>query len=258
MIGDNASTDGTAAICREFAAADPRIRYFRHETNIGAGPNYNFVFRQARGLYFKWAAHDDYMDPNALDLCARALDADPGTVLSHPRLVDVDENGRTLTTCDRGEVGLHEPPERFLEVIRIDHNCAEVFGLTRRDALLRTGLIRDYTDSDRTLLGELALAGRLRQVDGASFYRRVHAGKSDRVYATYHERAEWFNPRNRGRVVLSALSQLRDLTGALCRSRLPAGQKCRCAVQLARVAKWSLPLYRRELAWAVRRLARRA
>jgi glycosyltransferase involved in cell wall biosynthesis len=258
VIADNASTDGTEAICREFAARDPRIRYFRHPANLGAGPNYNFVFRQSCGRYFKWAAHDDYMDPQALDLCARALDADPETVLCHPRLVDVDEAGRTLQTFDRGSEGLDLAPTRFLRVIQSDHNCAEVFGLTRRETLLKTGLIRDYTDSDRTLLGELALRGRLRQVDGACFYRRVHPGKSDRVYRSFHERAVWFNPNNRGRIVLSAISQLRDLGWSLVRCRLPLGQKARCAWQLARVAKWNAPIYRAEMAWAWRRLIGRS
>ena len=36
LIADNASTDGTEAICREFAARDERIRYHRHPTNLGA------------------------------------------------------------------------------------------------------------------------------------------------------------------------------------------------------------------------------
>jgi glycosyltransferase involved in cell wall biosynthesis len=258
VISDNASTDGTAAICREFAAGDPRVRYFRQEKNIGAGPNYNFVFRESRGRYFKWAAHDDYMDPAAMDLCVRELEADPATVLCHPRLVDVDGDGNVIGEFDRGDAGLREAPARFFQVIQIGHNCAEVFGLTRRATLVQTGLIRDYTDSDRTLLGELALRGRLRQVDGANFYRRVHAGKSDRVYASYHERAEWFNPGNRGKVVMSAWNQLRDLSGSLLRCRLPLGQKVACAWRLAKVTKWNAPLYRAELAWSVRRRLGRA
>lgn len=258
IISDNSSTDGTEAICREFAAADSRVRYFRQERNIGAGPNYNFVFEKSRGRYFKWAAHDDYMDPTAMETCARALEADPGTVLCHPLLVDVDAEGVVIGEFDRGDAGLREAPARFFQVIQMGHNCAEVFGLTRRDTLAGTGLIRDYTDSDRTLLGELALRGRLRQVDGARFYRRVHAGKSDRVYASYHERAEWFNPGNRGKVVLSAWNQLRDLSGSLLRCRLPLGQKVACALRLAKVAKWNAPLYRAELAWSVRRRLGRA
>jgi glycosyltransferase involved in cell wall biosynthesis len=252
VISDNASTDGTGAICREFAARDPRVRYIRQERNVGAGPNYNFVFHASRGRYFKWAAHDDYMDPEAMAVCAAALEADPQTVLCHPKLVDVDEHGGFLAEFDRGTAGLGPAPDRFFQVIQIGHNCAEVFGLTRRSALLETGLIRDYTDSDRTLLGELALRGRLRQVDGARFYRRVHGRKSDKVFRTYHERAAWFNPANEGKLVLSAWNQLRDLLGSWRRCRLPLGQKLSCLWLLAKVTKWNAPLYRLELAWAWR------
>lgn len=253
VISDNASSDETGEICREYAARDPRIRYIRQEHNIGAGPNYNVVFHESRGRYFKWAAHDDYMDPEAIALCAAALDADPGSVLCHPRLVDVDEHGAFLAEFDRGAAGLGPVADRFFQVIQIGHNCAEVFGLTRREALSGTGLIRDYTDSDRTLLGELALRGRLRQVEGASFYRRIHGSKSDRVYRSYHERAVWFNPGNEGRIVLSACNQFRDLLAAVLRCRLSPGDRMRCLWRLAKVTKWNLPLYRQELAWAWRR-----
>lgn len=253
VISDNASTDATEAICREFAARDPRIRYHRQATNIGAGPNYNWVFHAARGRYFKWAAHDDTMDANAMELCAKAMDADPGTVLCHPRLVDTDAAGTVIAEFDRGEAGLRAPADRFFQVIQIGHNCAEVFGLTRRDTLAGTGLIRDYTDSDRTLLGELALRGRIRQVEGARFYRRIHDQKSDRVYSSYNERAEWFNPANRGRIVLSATSQLRDLFVSVLRAGLGPADTLRCLWRLAKVTKWGAPVYRKEWAWAWRR-----
>lgn len=254
VISDNASTDGTEAICREFAARDARVSYFRQPSNIGAGPNYNAVFHASRGQYFKWAAHDDYLDSEAIEVCAAALDADGETVLSHPRLVDVDADGEILGEFNRGTFGLGPAADRFFQVIQIGHNCAEVFGLTRRAALLRTGLIRDYTDSDRTLLGELALMGRLRQVDGARFFRRIHGSKSDRVYRTYHERAAWFNPKNEGKLVLSACNQLRDLLIAVLKCDLPPKQKSMCLWRLAKVTKWSAPVYRMELAWAWRHM----
>ena len=54
IISDNASTDRTQAICREYAAKDPRIRYYCNEENLGAAPNHNRVFELASGEYFKW------------------------------------------------------------------------------------------------------------------------------------------------------------------------------------------------------------
>ena len=35
LISDNASTDQTESVCRNFAKTDKRIKYTRHETNSG-------------------------------------------------------------------------------------------------------------------------------------------------------------------------------------------------------------------------------
>ena len=59
IISDNASTDGTADICRQYEKKDARVRYFRQPQNVGLAPNHNFVVEQARGELFKWASHDD-------------------------------------------------------------------------------------------------------------------------------------------------------------------------------------------------------
>src|SRR5688572_10868700 len=63
IISDNASTDRTQEICEAYAAKDGRIRYYRSEVNKGSAWNFNRVFELARGEYFKWAAHDDYIAP---------------------------------------------------------------------------------------------------------------------------------------------------------------------------------------------------
>ena len=41
VISDNASTDRTEQICREYASKDSRVRYFRNSKNIGAPDNFN-------------------------------------------------------------------------------------------------------------------------------------------------------------------------------------------------------------------------
>ncbi len=47
VISDNCSSDGTADLVN--GIDDPRIRYFRHEQNIGANNNFNYCLEQARG-----------------------------------------------------------------------------------------------------------------------------------------------------------------------------------------------------------------
>src|SRR4051812_12825537 len=59
ILADNASTDGTLAICERYAAQDRRVRVLPSDANRGAAWNFNRCLAAARGRYFKWAAHDD-------------------------------------------------------------------------------------------------------------------------------------------------------------------------------------------------------
>jgi glycosyltransferase involved in cell wall biosynthesis len=56
IISDNASTDSTSNICKEYAIRDSRIRYIRQHKNIGAIANFKFLLEQASGDFFMWAA----------------------------------------------------------------------------------------------------------------------------------------------------------------------------------------------------------
>lgn len=58
IISDNASTDGTPEICREYAARDSRIAYYRNQENMGAAWNFKRVLDLAAGEYFMWLPHD--------------------------------------------------------------------------------------------------------------------------------------------------------------------------------------------------------
>ncbi|MFH1154551.1 MAG: glycosyltransferase family 2 protein [Pseudomonadota bacterium] len=247
IISDNCSTDKTAEICSEFALKDQRVKYYAQTTNKGAGPNYNFVFTKSSGKYFKWAAHDDFMSTNALESCVAVLENDPYAVLSFPLLVDVDSLGNEIEVFDRGRQGEAPVHQRFWAFIDGLHNCAEIFGVIRSSILQKTKLIRDYTDSDRTLLGELALRGRIIQVSSSRFYRRVHAGKSDRVYRNYWERSEWFNPKNKGKVPLVAFQQVSDWVRAIVLSPISIDEKIRCLYLLAKMVRWKWKLYAFEL-----------
>lgn len=82
IISDNASTDNTAQICRKMAALNPRIKYFRQESNIGAAANFKFVLDKAVGEYFHWLAADDTRSDNFLELNVNFLDENVDYVAS--------------------------------------------------------------------------------------------------------------------------------------------------------------------------------
>ena len=158
IIADNASSDQTEAICRNYAQQDERVRYIRHERNRGAAWNFRYVFEQGVGQYFKWAAADDYISPNMLSECVRALDADPSIVIAWPTNHLIDEQGEFIEVSDSNlRSNAPDAVTRFFDLVR-GHRCFEIFGLIRRDALAQTDVMGDYGHSDGVILAHLALA----------------------------------------------------------------------------------------------------
>ncbi|WP_159784585.1 glycosyltransferase [Sodalinema gerasimenkoae] len=67
IVSDNNSPGGNIdTIIRDFAISGKKIRYFRQKKNQGAVFNFEFVFKQATGQYFMWAADDDYFESKNL------------------------------------------------------------------------------------------------------------------------------------------------------------------------------------------------
>src|ERR1041385_3327059 len=77
IISDNASTDTTEEICRDYAAKDQRIMYQRNNCNMGIAWNHNRVFHLSSGEFFMWAAHDDVRTTDYISQCVAALETDP-------------------------------------------------------------------------------------------------------------------------------------------------------------------------------------
>jgi hypothetical protein len=118
------------------------------------------------------------------------------------------------------------------------HTCEEVFGLIRSSVLSKTPLIADYADSDRTLLGELALHGKFGEVSQPLFFHRIHAESSVRRFPVFRKRAVWFNPDLRGRLVLSAWRQFLQMLGAILRAPIGNAARLACYWQAIRWFKW--------------------
>lgn len=67
IISDNGSTDKTIELIEDFTKKDRRIRFFKHEQNMGVIENFNFVLQQAKGGYFMWTAVDDIQMPTFIE-----------------------------------------------------------------------------------------------------------------------------------------------------------------------------------------------
>jgi glycosyltransferase involved in cell wall biosynthesis len=228
VICDNASTDGTERICREYAASDLRVRYYRGDRNRGAAWNHNRVVELARGKFFRWQCHDDYCDSTFLAKCLAILESDPDIVLCYPQFVRVDEQGRRLGIKSSRVRGGGEPHERFLSLIYRRDSCEEIYGLTRTAVIRKTALIGPYSNSDDTFLAEMILRGQFREVPEALFFYRIHPAKSTSAYPSRSARMAWFKPSAGTRFSLPFLRLFGGYISLVWRSPLRWPEKLRC------------------------------
>lgn len=234
IISDNASTDSTMQICMSYAARDPRIRYTRNKENIGAAANFNRLFELAHGKYFKWAASDDILSPTFLENCIDVLDKDPSIVLCYSRVDRINSSGEVDGTYDFPmRVADPAPHIRFADLILVKHFCVAVFGVIRRDVLEKTPLIGKYVGSDRVLLAELGLRGRMCEIPQYLFHRRDHPQSSGRLYTIYN-RLAWYDPTKHRIINMVNWKVGSEYIHAVHRVNLPWAEKVRCYQTAAR------------------------
>ena len=231
IISDNASTDQTETICREYAARDPRFRYHCNDENIGASANYNLAFDMGRGQYFKWAAHDDLLAPTYLERCVEVLDNNPDVVLAYTQAKAIDSKGNVVKVYPgKKHFNSPDPRQRFYEFVLDPSPVVAVFGLMRREVLGRTRLIGKYAGSDRPLLSEMSLLGKFYEVPEHLFFYRFHEEQSWGGNKSPHAQQAWYDPRRAGKVTFPQWRLLREHVRSIERS--PVGLKERVSCYL--------------------------
>jgi glycosyltransferase involved in cell wall biosynthesis len=178
VIADNASTDATAAICRQAAERDPRIRYVRNPTNLGVLRNYDRVFELSRGEYFKWASCSDICLEGFLQKCVEVLDSRPDVVLAYPRAILIlsppgaEEFAQEYD--DNLDLQQERPSERFREYLNREKINNVMNGVIRASALRQTALNRPLPGSDISMVAELTLRGKFVEIPDRLFVRRLN------------------------------------------------------------------------------------
>lgn len=177
VISDNASDDGTEAICRELARSDERVRYIRQPENIGLLPNFYAVLHQARGSYFKWMGDDDWLTPTFVGRCVAMFSEDPELLVVTTRQGHVLPGGEVESTgYDRADLRSPRPLERFKGLLYVlaesDVDLDVLYGMVRPGpvaALPRPVVMNE----DQVFAARLALAGPFGHIDEILSFRHA-------------------------------------------------------------------------------------
>jgi len=176
IISDNASTDETETICKEYENLDFRIRYIRQKKNIGALQNFQFVLGEARNKYFMWAACDDAWDRNFLMLLCDELEMkDCHAVFS--KVIQIDKYSKSIihpastNSFDFSGGHLKRRIRFFLEFEGFGK--ANLFYSLFRRAKLEGIILSDFS-ADYLVLFDLLNKFEFTSIKNVFLYKRIH------------------------------------------------------------------------------------
>ena len=162
VISDNCSSDNTKNLVKGFS--DPRIRYYRHDVNIGANNNFNFCVNQAKGDYFLMLHDDDLIDQDFIDVCMRAANyaTNIGIIRTGTRVIDFE--GKVLSEHKNMVVGF-STTDFFMGWFACKTSlylCSTIFNTKR---LKEIGGFKSKKDLFQDVMAEVQLAAKFGRVD---------------------------------------------------------------------------------------------
>lgn len=153
LVADNASDDDTAAVVRELGG--DRVRYHRHERNLGSQGNYNSIVEMATGEYLLLLHDDDRVDPDFVAACVAAMgDRRPGLVRTGVRVVGEGDRLIYERVNQAPGTGVRELLEAWFANRTSFYFCATLFNLA---SLRRVGGF----DTPRQLFNDVAAYARV-------------------------------------------------------------------------------------------------
>ena len=173
IIADDASTDRTQDLILEITESNTSgipIEYIRREKNIGNWANFNDLIKRARGEYICFMGQHDLVSKDYFLKLVNRLEKDKNAVLSFAHTQWIDREGNygkedlsyaELCICSLA---------RFIALMFLGQNY--MYGVMRRDAVMKTHLFRQVTHSDGLFLQELGQQGTFLICPTERFYRR--------------------------------------------------------------------------------------
>jgi glycosyltransferase involved in cell wall biosynthesis len=171
VICDNASDDGTIETLQEYARRDERIRLSVNDVNIGSHENMRRVLDASGGTLFRWISSDDWLEPKSLSTCVRTLESRPDAVGVTTWFTIHTPDGSTRFEEYRGEFPTSaDPARRFERMLWFLHAGDDarydpIYGVYRRQVLMRSHPLRPSERTDWLLSAELALMGPIIHID---------------------------------------------------------------------------------------------
>src|SRR5450755_2233909 len=123
-----------------------------------------------------------------------------------------------------------------------DHMCYQIFGVMRREALLRIPPQGSYVNSDGMLLAQLSFLGRFYEDPGFLFTSRRHSRQSSQTLPVRLKKRRFRLTNRYGTLPFPEWRQLREYYGSIMRASITIKERNRCLLLLA---PWIVKHFRR-------------
>jgi glycosyltransferase involved in cell wall biosynthesis len=187
LISDNASSDATSEICKNFQNKDGRIRYFRQEQNIGALSNFHFVLEKSNGWYFRWLGSDDVISSNSVSESVKSLEHNTKFVAcAAPTFFDFEYLNAQVPNNFRLGGSQYSRIQSFFTQPGRSHGLT--YSLIKRDLLIKYPLLgKDFFGWDWCLVLYLLSNGPIAFAQSASLILGSNgASSTDAIYRQYN------------------------------------------------------------------------
>lgn len=182
LVSDNASTDGTAAICDTIAATHANVRVHHQMRNLGPTANFMAILGMARGRYFMWLGDDDHLDRQYVSVAVSTLEQNPQVELAGGQVRYYRDGAFAFT--GKGFSVLSSPGWLRMASYYWQVTDNGVFYGLMRTATLRRLRLTNVLGGDWLLIARVAAVGRIivltnvavhRELGGASLSHRTTA-----------------------------------------------------------------------------------
>jgi glycosyltransferase involved in cell wall biosynthesis len=214
IISDNASTDGTEAICRDYAARDPRIQYIRQPVNRGATANFRFVLDASSGEYFMWAAADDQQRSDFIESLVLVLDQNPTFAGAMTDVENRDEAGNLLFISKLDDIRIDAVESNWKNVkLRFFRNPTSnvffaIYGLFRRNILSDVemnykNILKHSSSIEIPFMAQVSLRGKIASIElPLKIYIRHKDSEYHREITTINKKQKFIHFLNVSRALI--------------------------------------------------------
>lgn len=177
VISDNASSDNTQKLCKEFSNQDKRIKYIRQSKNIGATNNFIEVLNNSSCEFFLWLSDDDWLDTDYISQCVKVLMEDETVSLVAGKIKYYAGNnyaydGKVITIMHNSA-----PLRVFSYYSQVTDNGI-FYGVMRKEQISRV-TINNTIGGDWLIIAAIGYLGKLITLENTSAHRRLGGISSD-------------------------------------------------------------------------------